>query len=123
MNGEPEDTIAAEGCNHAHERRSGSHAPSKSNPEVAPKGVAHRKAVVAELARLDASHNPVGNPRRDECLQFVGDKTDRIKRRPLVEIEELWNDPVSQEAESHENACENEQAPTGAQATGVEEDF
>lgn len=32
------------------------------------------------------------------------------------------NDPVSQEPESRENAYENEQAPTGAQATGVEED-
>jgi hypothetical protein len=36
-------------------------------------------------------------------------------------MEDLWNDPVSQGIDSHKNAYENEQAPTGAQATGIKE--
>jgi hypothetical protein len=38
-------------------------------------------------------------------------------------MEDLWNDPVRQEAESYEDADEHEQAPTGAHAPGVEEKF
>jgi hypothetical protein len=37
-------------------------------------------------------------------------------------MEDLRNDPVRQESESHENADKNEQAPSGAQATGVGEE-
>src|SRR5260370_17799878 len=122
MNCEPEDAIAAEGRNQAHEQRSGSQAPSKSNPEVASERVARRNAVAEEAAALDAGHNPGGDQRLDERLQFVGDGAYRIKGRPLLEMEDLWNDPVRQESESHEDADENEKAPTGAQATGVEED-
>jgi hypothetical protein len=90
---------------------------------VAPEGVTHRNAVVTEPAVLDASHNPGGDQYGDERLQLVRDEAYRIKGRPLLEMEDLWNDPVGEELESHENAYENEQAPTGAQATGVEEDF
>jgi len=72
---------------------------------------------------LDAGHNPGGDQRLDKRLQFVEDGAYRIKGRPLFEMDDLWNDPARQESESREDADENEQAPTGAQAPGVEEKF
>src|SRR5712692_6884851 len=122
MNCEPEDTVAAEGRNQAHEQRSGGETPGNPNPELPSDGVAHRDTIVNKPAALDAGHNPGGDQRLDERLQFVGDGAYRIKERPLLEMEDLWNDPVRQESESHEDANENEKAPTGAQAMGVEED-
>jgi hypothetical protein len=69
-------------------------------------------------------HNPGGDQRLDisACSSF-GDGTYRIKGRPLFEMEDHWNDPACQESESHKDAEEHEQAPTGAQAPGVEEKF
>src|SRR5580658_2381180 len=122
MNCEPEDTIAAEDCNQAHQQRSGRRAPSKPNPEVASERGAYRNAVVEEAAALDAGHNPGRSHHLDERLQLVKDSAYRIKERPLLEMEDLGNDPVRQESEPHENADKNEQTPTGAQATRVKED-
>ncbi len=123
MEGEPEDAITAEGCNQAHQQRSGSRAPGKSHPEIDSEGVANWNTVIGEAAALDPSHNPSRDYYLDEPLQLVGDGAHRIKERPLLEMEDLRNDPVRQESESHENADKNEQAPSGAQATGVEEEF
>src|SRR6266567_7272531 len=114
MEGEPEDAIAAEGCNQAHEQRSGSRAPGQSRPEIDSEGVANRDAVIGEVTTLDARHNPTCNQYLDERLQLVGDGAHRIKERPLLGMEDLRNDPVRQESESHENADKNEEAPTGA---------
>src|SRR5580704_1773572 len=122
MEGESEDAIAAEGCNQAHQQRSGSRAPAKSHPEIDSEGVANWNTVIGEAAALDARHDPSCNQYLDERLQLVGDGAHRIKERPLLEMEDLRNDPVRQEFESHENADKNEQAPPGAQATGVEEE-
>src|SRR5271157_1529672 len=122
MEGGPEDAIAAEGCNQAHEQGSGSRAPGKSHPEIDSEGVANRNAVSGEAAALDAGHNPSRDQYLDEPLQLVEDGAHRIKERPLLGMEDLRKDPVRQESESHENADKNKQAPTGAQATGVEEE-
>src|SRR6185503_9432549 len=122
MEGEPEDAIAAEGCNQSHEQRSGSRAPGKSHPEIDSEGVANGNAVIGEATALDARHNPSCNQHLDEGLQLVDDGAHRIKERPLLGMKDIRNDPVRQESESHENADKNEEAPTGAQATGVEED-
>src|ERR1700730_12665657 len=123
MNGEPEDAIAAEGCNQAHQQRSGSRAPGKSHPEINSEGVANWNTVIGEAAALDAGHNPSRDQYLDDRLQLVGDHAHRIEERPLLEMEDLRNDPVRQESESHENADKNEQAPSGTQATVVEEEF
>src|ERR1700722_12156400 len=123
MNCEREDTIAAKDCNQAHEQRSGGRAPSKPNPEVASERGAYRNAVVEEAAALDAGHNPGRSHYLDDRLQFVKDSAYGIKERPFLEMEYLGNDPVRQESEPHENADKNEQTPTGAQATRVNEDF
>src|ERR1700736_4221325 len=123
MDCEPENAIAAEGCDQAYEQRRGSQPPGNSNPKVTSEGVAHRNAVVSEAAALDARHNPGGDQRLDKRLQFIRDGAYRIKGRPLFDMEDLWNDPARQESEHHEDADKNEQAPTGAQAPGVEENF
>src|SRR5260370_18244293 len=114
MEGEPEDAIAAEGCNQAHEQRSGSRAPGKSHPEIESEGVANRDAVIGEAAVLDARHNPSCNQYLDERLQLVDDGAHWIKERPLLGVEDLRNNPVLQESESHENADKHQKAPTGA---------
>jgi hypothetical protein len=54
---------------------------------------------------------------------LVGDGAHRIKGRPLFEMEDLWNDPACQKSESHKDANEYDQTPTGAQAPRVEEKF
>jgi hypothetical protein len=59
---------------------------------------------------------------RQEELLPHDDGAHRIKERPLLGMEDLRNDPVRQEFESHENADKNKDAPTGAYATGIEED-
>src|SRR5207245_6312965 len=123
MKCESEDAITAEGCNQAHEQRSGSYTPGNSNPELTSEGVTYRNTVVEELAALDARHNPGCDKHLNEPLQFVGDGANRIQGRPLLEREYLWKNPVRQEPESHENPHENEKTPTGAQATEVEEEF
>src|SRR5260370_21666609 len=122
MNCEAKDTVTAEGRNQAHEQRSRGETPGNPDPELPSDGVAHRDTVVNKAAALDPGHSAGGDQRQEERLQFVGDGAYRIKERPLLEMEDLWNDPVRQETESHEDADENEKAPTGAQAMGVEED-
>ena len=97
MEGEPEDAIAAEGCDQAHKQRSGSRAPGKSHPEIDSEGVANRNAVIGEATALDARHNPSCNQHLDERLQFVEDGAHGIKEWPVLEMEDLWNDPVRQE--------------------------
>src|ERR1700679_2402284 len=114
MEGEPEDAIATAGGNQAHEPRRGSRAPGKSHPEIDSEGVANRNAVVGEATALDARHNPSCKQYLDERLQLVDDCAHRIKERSLLGMEDLRNDPVRQESESHENGDKNEEAPTGA---------
>ena len=46
-----------------------------------------------------------------------------IKERALLGLEDLRDGPVRQERESREHTDKIEQAPTGAQATRVKEDF
>src|ERR1017187_7362781 len=89
MDGQPEDAIAAKGCNQADEQRSGGHPPGQSNPIVASEGVAHRNAVVREAAALDAGHNPGGDQRQDKPQQFVRDHLYRIKERPWFDMDDL----------------------------------
>ena len=123
MDCQPENAITAERCNQADEQRSGADPPGQSNPKVASKGVAHWNAVVREAAALDAGHSPSCDQGKDKRLQVIEDELYRIKERPRFDMEYLWEDPVHQKSQTHEDADENEQAPTGAQPRGVKEDF
>src|SRR5271155_1377301 len=116
MNCEPENTIAAEDCNQAHEQRSGSCAPSNPDPEKTSEGVSYGNAVVEEAAALDAGHDPGRGHNLDDRLQFIEDSAYGIKKRSLPGMEDFGNDPVRKESEPYENTDKNEQTPTGTQA-------